>query len=146
MDGAVSRAAVEGSVSAVCRDSQGHYLGSKAMKIPGMNDPATLEALACREAMALALDLGLTHVEIACDNKGVVGDINQRIGGNYVAVVKEINPTLNQFYQCTFIFEGRGINLEAHSLAKHIFGLGLGHHVWSLNPPNLLCMPMNIAE
>lgn len=78
VDGVLSRVAVEGSVSAVCWDSQGHYLGSSAMKIPGVNDPATLETLACREAMALALDLGLTHVIIACDNKGVVRDINQK--------------------------------------------------------------------
>lgn len=111
-----------------------------------MSDPTTLEALACREAMALALDLALPQVIIACDSQGVVKDINQGIGGSYAAVVKEINATSEQFQQCTFIFEGRGTNLEAHSLAKHVFGMDLGRHVWLLNPPNLSCMPMNIVE
>lgn len=36
-------------------------------------DSAILEALACREALFLALDLSLSHVIIASDCKGVGG-------------------------------------------------------------------------
>ena len=33
-----------------------------------------------------------------------------------------------------------------HSLAKHAFGLGIGHRIWLLNPPDLNCIHMNIIE
>ena len=48
------RASRGGSAVAVCRDRNGTYLGSSALVIAGVADPATLEAIACREAIALA--------------------------------------------------------------------------------------------
>ena len=56
----MSREANEGAFSAVCRDSLGVYLGALAIRIFGIADPASLEALACREAMALALNPSMT--------------------------------------------------------------------------------------
>jgi hypothetical protein len=146
VDGAVSRAAKEGTYSAICRDHDGKYLGSSAIRVSGITDPGTLEALACREALALALDLGLPNVLVASDCKVVVNEIKLGRGGMYESIVKEIRNTSEQFQQCTFIFEGRGTNLEAHSLAKHTFGLDLGRHLWLINPPDLNCIPMNILE
>ena len=46
-----------GSAVAVCRDSNGEFLGSSALIIAGVDDPATMEAIACREALCLAEDL-----------------------------------------------------------------------------------------
>lgn len=48
-----------GTAAAVCRDSTGAFLGSSALVIRGVDDPATLEAIACREGMALVADLHL---------------------------------------------------------------------------------------
>ncbi|XP_073355474.1 uncharacterized protein [Aegilops tauschii subsp. strangulata] len=122
-DGAVNRANDEGSFNAVCRDGDGNYLGSSVIRCTGLTDPATLEALACREALALAQDLSLSHVIVASDSKGVVQDIKLGIGGMYATIVKEIRETMELFQECTVIFEGRETNQEAHSLAKHAFGL-----------------------
>ena len=66
-----------GSAAAVCRDSSGNYLGSSALVVEGVDDPASLEAMACREAMALAEDLLLNNVVIASDCKQVVSDITK---------------------------------------------------------------------
>ncbi|KAE8812314.1 Aspartic proteinase nepenthesin-2 [Hordeum vulgare] len=100
------------------------------MRIPGVRDPPTLEALACCEALALASDLALSHVIIASDCQVVVLDIKKQIGGIYASIAKEIVDTARTFNDCTFIFEGRASNLETHSLAKHAFGLDFGRHVW----------------
>ena len=62
VDGAVSRDNLHGSFSAICRDSYGQFLGASAIKIQGVTEPATLEALACREALALASDLALSSL------------------------------------------------------------------------------------
>lgn len=67
VDGACSRVNSEGTFSAVCRDSNDKYLGSSVVIIAGVTDPAPLEALACREHLALVLDLSITHVVIASD-------------------------------------------------------------------------------
>ena len=116
------------------------------MKIYGVTDPATLEALACREALALAADLGLARIIVASDCQGVVKDIKNRTGGAYASTTREIVEKSATFDSCTFIFEGRATNIEAHSLAKHAFGLDFGRHVWLLNPPNISCIPMNLFE
>ena len=68
----------------------GKYLGASAVRHTGINDPATLEALACREALSLALDLSLSHVLVASDCKEVVADIHKGTGGLYASIVKEI--------------------------------------------------------
>ena len=104
----------------------------------------TQEALACREALALATDLDLARILVASDSQGVVNDIKNRTGGAYASTTREIVETTDSFDSCTFIFEGWATNVEAHSLAKHAFGLEFGRHVWLLNPPDLHCIPMNL--
>jgi hypothetical protein len=48
-----------GTAAAVCRDSNGAYLGSSMLVIHGLLDPRTLEVIACREGLSLAQDLGI---------------------------------------------------------------------------------------
>ena len=36
-----------GSAAAVCRDSSGNYLGSSILVVEGVDDPASLKAMAC---------------------------------------------------------------------------------------------------
>ena len=146
VDGAVSRSQNEGSFSAVCRDASGLYLGSSAIRVRDITDPPTLEALACREALALAQDLGVAHVIIASDCQGVIKDIHKQEGGMYASIIREIGHTARTINDCTFIFEGRASDHEAHSLAKHAFGLDFGRYVWLINPPDIHCIPMNLFE
>lgn len=115
VDGATSRSLNEGSYCAVCRDDMGKHLGSSAIKCAGISDPASLEALACREALSLALDLNLSHVIIASDCQEVVTNINKGMGGLYASSIREIKATSTQFAACFFIFEGCDSNIEAQS-------------------------------
>jgi hypothetical protein len=36
--------------------------------------------------------------------------------------------------------------MEAHSLAIHAFSLEEGRHVWFINPPHAIIVPMNILN
>lgn len=47
----------------------------------GGTDPATLEALACRDGLALAMDLYLQRLHVASDCLNVVNDIGAGTGG-----------------------------------------------------------------
>ena len=88
------------------------------MVFTNISDPATLEALACCEALALALDLSLDKVVIACDNKSMVAEINNGTEGRYSAIIKEINARARELTSCDFIFESGTMNVDAQNLAK----------------------------
>jgi hypothetical protein len=75
VDAAVSKTGGKGASAALCRNSSGVYVGASAMVYEGISDPTTLEARACREALALSEDLALTRIHVASDCSSVVSDI-----------------------------------------------------------------------
>lgn len=77
MDGRVSGRR-GGSAAAVCRDTDGNFLGSSALVIEGVVDPPTLEAIACREALALVDDLHIQQFVVASDCKQVISDSHKK--------------------------------------------------------------------
>ena len=48
--------------AAVCLDNSGVYLGSSALVIEGVGDPAIMEAITCPEALCLAEDQQINQV------------------------------------------------------------------------------------
>lgn len=122
------------------------YLGASAIRDACIQDPATLEALACRKALALAKVLSLTKVIIASDCKQVIEDINSGIGGRiYANIIREIAMTAAEFLACSFVFEGQDSNIESHSLAKFALVCSVGGHLWLLQPPDIHCITMNVV-
>jgi hypothetical protein len=65
VDAATTKTGNGGSASAVCRSDSGVFLGASALAISDIGSPATLEALARREALALVQDLNLNKVCVA---------------------------------------------------------------------------------
>ena len=90
---------------------------------------ATLEAIAWREALALAEDLNIRYLVITSDCRQVIQDINTGTRGGYASIISEINHRATTFH-CMFTFESRSVNYEAHNLAKFALSRGLGRHVW----------------
>lgn len=111
--------------------------------IEGVFDPATLEAIARREALSLAEDLHLQNVVIASDCKQVISDISKGARDRYGAIISEINLKALNFH-CNFLFEGHAANYEAHSLAKFSLSRGPGRHVWFGQPHDHHCIPLHV--
>jgi hypothetical protein len=143
VDVAVSKVGDKGVGAAFCRDHSGLYMGASPVVYTGITDPAVLEALACREALALALDLGISHLLVASDCKTVVNDISDGSMGRYGSIIAEINARTSQFNGCKFIFEGRSSNFEAHNLARFVLSLDSGRYLW-LGAPYAPHIPVNI--
>lgn len=57
-----------GTAAAICRDRDGGYLGSSILVVQGLVDPVPLKAIACREGLSLAQDMGLQNVHIAMNS------------------------------------------------------------------------------
>ena len=131
------------AAAVVCRDSTGLYLGSSSLVISGVTDPSVVEAIACREALALAEDLSLQDFVVASDCKTVVDDIQRGQGGAYMTIIKEIYRRRSSFNSCNFFFEGRSSNTDAHNLAKHSLLLDQGRHLWLIQPHDPSCIPLN---
>src|SRR4051812_25611617 len=106
-------------------------------------NPATLEALTCRKALALALDLSLNRVVIAYDCKSMVGEIKNCIEGRYSTIIKEIHAQSRYFSSCEFIFRSRSLNFDAHNLAKFSSSLAGGRHLWMGLRHDLFVIPLN---
>lgn len=92
-------------------------MGSSSLVIHGINDLATLETIACREALSLAEDLMIHNFIIAPDSKQVVSDITRGSKGAYGSIITEIKRRADTF-NCIFTFEGRAVNKDADRLAK----------------------------
>ena len=60
----------------MCRESSGDYLRSSSLVSHGVWDVATLEAIACREAHALAEDL-LHDFVVATDSEQIANSIQK---------------------------------------------------------------------
>jgi hypothetical protein len=61
VDAAVSKNHPSAAIAAVARDSEGSFFGASSV-LQGISDPETLEAMACREGLALASDLFLQRI------------------------------------------------------------------------------------
>ena len=94
--------------------------------------------------MALALDLGTNHIQIASDYKQVVNQIHQRAGGDHGIIIKEILQTSTLFTTCNFFFEPRESNYEAHRLARFGISLPAGRHLWLGIQHDPIVIPINI--
>lgn len=133
-----------GAGAVICRDRDGAYLGSTTLVIQGLVDPASLEAIACREALSLVEDMGVQHLFVASDCKAAVNHILEGVGGNYGGVIKEIKEWMKSFTSCVFVHEHRSSNFEAHKLARHGVSLDQGRHVWLGYPHDPIVIPVNI--
>lgn len=115
------------------------------MVIGGVDDPTTLEAIACREALPLAEDLQLQRVIVASDARQVILDINNRSRGHYGAIISKIN-SYSCLFQCKFNYESRKVNVEAHKLAKFSLSLGLDAMCGLVNPMMIPPLPRSVVR
>lgn len=78
VDGAAAMSSNMSAVGVVCRSAAGLFLGASAVVFQGVTEPTTLEAYACREALALAKDLVMNKVRIASDCLRVINNLRAR--------------------------------------------------------------------
>jgi hypothetical protein len=143
-DRAVAKTVNRGSVRVVCRALDGQFLGASTIVFEGVTDPGCLEALACRESLALAADLGIGDVMVASDCLEVVQGLKGQNLGRFSSILLEIENTARQHGGVSFRHEGRRSNEEAHRMARYATSLSLGRHVWLATLPEGLSFPVNI--
>ena len=99
-----------------------------------MTDP--MEAIGCREGLALASDLAVRKIRLATDNISVVRNIKSGSKGVYAHIVEEIRVRVGAFMSAEFVHKGLA---KAHNLASSVYCV-LGRMVWLLSPPEGICI------
>lgn len=145
-DATTSKTSTGGAITAMCRSNSGAFLGASTLTVNGGLSPAALEALACREALALAHDLSINRLCIASDCLEVINNLSRPYSGDYSMVVSEIKMTTSLFEKTVFRHERRSSDGEAHRLARSSMSQGTGRRLWLLNPPADLRIPKDIIN
>ncbi|GJN02011.1 hypothetical protein PR202_ga19322 [Eleusine coracana subsp. coracana] len=130
VDAAISKNSGKAVASVVARDAVGRFLGASALVLDGARNPETVEAIACREGLALASDFAIERFRLACDNINVIRSIRGEGKGLYGHVVLEIQARAQGFESVDFVHEGRNSNGDAHSLARSSIYYDVGRLVW----------------
>jgi ribonuclease HI len=139
VNAALSKNTEVASAAAMARDAVGNFLGASAFVLESISDPKTMEVLACREGLSLAMDLNLQRFRLACDSKNVIRSLSGMSMGAYGHVVHEIKARANVFVHSEFVHENRASNVDAHVLARSSIYAHLGRHIWFLESPHGIC-------
>jgi hypothetical protein len=107
VNAAVNRRENRGVVAAICRRNDGIFLGAASLACPGISDPASLESIACREALALATDLHIAKGVIFSDSLEVINSLKNKNLTRYASVLTEIAPWREDFVEIMFTRENK---------------------------------------
>ncbi|TVU19810.1 hypothetical protein EJB05_35982, partial [Eragrostis curvula] len=118
VDAAISKNVGKATAAAIVRDEAGVFQGASVLVISGLLNPETMEAVACREGLALAADLGLRRFRMASDCLSVVKTIQRSGLGAYGHVVMEIKARAAAFECSEIMHESRTTNTDAHCLTR----------------------------
>jgi ribonuclease HI len=144
VDAALAKSRTGGAVAVVCRSEQWGFMGASSLTVDGLSDPAVLEAMACREALALVQDMQLQKITVASDCLSVINNLSTTFCGSYSMVLEEIKETASQFAVASLRHENRVSNSEAHRLARFATSSSVGRQLWLVQPPDGLCIPNDV--
>ncbi|XP_027086455.2 uncharacterized protein [Coffea arabica] len=118
-DAALDQKHNRGGWGVVARNSSGELVGAWARPTEGCAEAQVEEALAIREAMVIAKQMGWRKVELESDCKLVVDRINARKEEVSIATIQlDIWRIMKDFDKCCCSFTRRNNNYVSHYLAK----------------------------
>jgi hypothetical protein len=117
---------------------------SSVLACPGIKDPPTLKALACREGLALAADLQLSICIVASDCKEVVLALKSDSRSCYSTILGKIRQGSRSPLNVDTIHEGGASDTHAHNLARCSLDLLQGCRLWLLHSPYINIVPLVI--
>lgn len=121
-DAAFSEHSRQGATSTVIRDDQGAFLVAQATWYDQGLDACTMEALACRDSLKPAAQMGLQQVALEPDCLQVVQMWKKKEVQRSIIdpILKEIEEISFAFQQFSFSFISRKCNKVAHLLARQV--------------------------
>lgn len=121
------------------RNHDGAFQAAACHFFPTKSNPETVEVLACRRAVQLAIELGARKLEVELDSKGVVAMLTDQKKNLSVAgpVLEEIKSLLRSMDEYKIRWARMTANGAAHAMAKE----GVCNElckVWFQTPPDCI--------
>lgn len=143
VDAVVGRHGDMGSCAVVYRNHSGVYGGAYLLIMHDMIQPEILEAIVVREALCLAHDLNHIHIATYC--LIVVNNLENSHLGRSNPIIQDIKEMMTEFDEVHIMHEKREHKWEARDLAKFSVTLDSGRHLWLLNPPDFMYLPLSFS-
>ena len=104
----------------IIRDWRGEAIGALSTSVLAAQSVVELEALACRQAVQFAVELGLQDVVFEGDFLQVIQAITQDNSDHltYDHIIEDIRTQVAALFSPEFIFNTRHCNVVADALAK----------------------------
>ncbi|XP_027166343.1 uncharacterized protein LOC113766338 [Coffea eugenioides] len=104
----------------VARKWNGMIMKAKAIVNQYKGEPMKEEALAIRNAMLMAKQVGWTKIKIHSDSKSVLDQIHRgnEYDVNIATILEDVQDLTTHFERCSFVFIPRTENEISHALAK----------------------------
>ena len=83
-----------GALAVICRDEAGAYLGASAITFEDLVDPEILEAMACLEALSLAVDLGCQRFVVDTDCMATITHLKGEYKGPSAVTIQDIKQKM----------------------------------------------------
>ncbi|KAH7836340.1 hypothetical protein Vadar_000082 [Vaccinium darrowii] len=135
-DGGLDHRKKVGGLGIVIRDYNGNFRAARAIHIRNCMEPLGIEAMAARESLIFALELGLQRIILEGDCQQVVKLIqkNEVCDSSIGALISDINCLRQSVSELDVRFVRRSGNSVAHCVAKNAVG-GNGSRTWEFFPP-----------
>jgi ribonuclease HI len=122
VDGAFDARKGQGATGAILRNLAGAFEGGRARWYPYGLDSLMMEALACRDGLILAVDMGIQNLQVETDSQELVKlwteiDIQR---SRISPILKEIKDRCGFFNAFSLMYANRNCNRVAHVLAKQV--------------------------
>ncbi|XP_073137676.1 uncharacterized protein [Henckelia pumila] len=107
-------------VDSILRDHHGIVIASSQGRIHGLQDPATAEALAIREALSWLKNFNFFSIIVESDSLVVIDALNHSVADRspFGLLIEDCKLLAQGVASCTFVFTRRSANQAAHALAK----------------------------
>lgn len=143
-DAAISAKMIRTGQGIVARNWNGKIMKAKAIVNQYKGEPSKEEALAIRNAMLMAKQVGWTKIIIHSDSKSVIDQINRsnEYEVSIATILEDVQDFTTHFESCRFVFIPRTENEISHALAQ--FAVKLVHDIeWEQDFPRWL---MNLVQ
>lgn len=135
-DGGLDKNGDVGGLGMVIRDWQGKFISARAFQIKHATDPLLVEALAARESLQLALELGINNILLEGDSQQLIRLIQTQAEDHRMVgvIVADILRFLAGFSVADLAFVKRSGNGVAHNVAQRAVR-GPVFSTWEFRPP-----------
>ncbi|XP_058213473.1 uncharacterized protein LOC131325298 [Rhododendron vialii] len=134
-DGGLDNRSKSSGVGIIIRDEFGIFRAARAIYYGNLMSPVVIEALAARDGLLFAREMGLRYIQLEGDSQQIINLIQKKEDSNIEVgvIIADVNKLRDSFEGSKVSFVRRVGNSVAHLVAKNA-ARGSGIRTWEYYP------------